>query len=162
MAVNKQTNTETKNNILENHKRPHKDDKNLNCSLSEFEPHGSTKPKSSVGEGFVEVSYRKRSNQNANMIKRTRKNDDAISLKAAEKQAHIFITRLQKDTKTMDMLLFVRKICKEAQCEKLELLNKNRIASFRVSVPFIYKDNIIDKTSGPLVFLVVNISLLRV
>lgn len=64
------------------------------------------------------------------------------SLRPAERRTWIFVTRLHKDTTTDDVKSYLDKVC-NVQCEKLtSLRNSDRVASFKVSAPLRFQDDL--------------------
>lgn len=75
-------------------------------------------------------------------------NVEKTSLKAVEKHAWIYVTRLDRNTSQDDIISHLSQICK-IECTKLEQKNSDRVASFRIRAPFDKKDEIMDGNIWP-------------
>lgn len=70
------------------------------------------------------------------------------SIKAVNKNAWIFVTRLDKETTANQIEALLSSIC-EVKCEKLNLRHNEKWSSFRICAPFHLKDRITDGNIWP-------------
>lgn len=70
------------------------------------------------------------------------------NLKVADRKAWVFLTQIHKDITEKQVEDYLSKIC-DAKCEKLELKSSERMASFRLCVPYEVKDQVMDGKLWP-------------
>lgn len=69
-------------------------------------------------------------------------------MKVADRKAWIFLTQIHKDITEKQVEDYLSNIC-SVKCEKLELKSSERMASFRLCVPYEVKDQIMDGKLWP-------------
>jgi len=99
------------------------------------------------GEQFTQVSYRRRRNKQRQFVEGSGV-EEINTLKAIEKNAWIYVTRLSRDTTEQQVITHLAKICK-VECTKLQLKNSSQFASFKICAPFAKKDSILDGKIWP-------------
>ena len=69
-------------------------------------------------------------------------------MKAAEKKILLFATRFDPDTTDEDIKKHIGTVC-NSKVEKLSFKNKDRIASFKITIPLQNKDKIFEENFWP-------------
>ena len=102
-------------------------------------------------EPFKPVLPRKKqTKQKHQFIRGTCSDNSNMGLKAIDRNAWIFVTRLHKDTMEQQVTSHLSKVCKDVKCTKLiNLKNCNEVASFKICVPFDKKDEVLDGKIWP-------------
>lgn len=97
---------------------------------------------------FTKVERRGPRNKHKQLFVEGKGEETSNSLQAVEKTAWIYVTRLNQSTTEKQIVDHLSRVCK-VSCTKLELKNRDRVASFRIGVPFDRKDSIMDGAIWP-------------